>query len=122
EFSAAESAGADLAGRFQRVYSQAAPEAGPADDARSAAFLLVPDSDAGRTLALTAQRALPQLQPVYTPSPAEMTVCREADNLTLAELQQILNYGRMAYQELAPQPPTSPHSRFDVPEWLPLEP
>ncbi|HEY1381071.1 MAG TPA: tubulin-like doman-containing protein [Gemmataceae bacterium] len=122
EFSAAENTGADLGERFQRVYAQAAPEAGPADDARSAAFLLVPDSDAGRTLALTAQRALPQLQRVYTPSPAEMTICREADNLTLAELQQILNYGRMAYQELAPQPPTSPHARFDVPEWLPLEP
>src|SRR5262249_28670749 len=78
ECSAAQNTGADLGERFRRVYAQAAPEAGPADDARSAAFLLVPDSEAGRTLALTAQRALPQLQPVHTSSPAEMTICREA--------------------------------------------
>jgi hypothetical protein len=122
EFSAAESRGIDLAQRLRKVYAQAAPESGPADDARSAAFLLVPDSEAGRTLAETARRALPRLQPVYTPSPAEMTICREGDNLTLVELGDILNYARRAYQEMAPQPPTSPHSRFDVAEWLPLEP
>jgi hypothetical protein len=122
EFSAAENGGADIGGRFRAVYGQAGPEAGPADDARSAAFLLVPDSESGRTLALTAQRVLPRLQPIYTPSPAEMTVCREGDNLSLDELGQILKYARLAYQELAPQPPTSPHARFDVSEWVPLEP
>jgi serine/threonine protein kinase len=122
EFSAAESRGIDLGQRFRRVYGQAAPECGPADDARSAAFLLVPNTEAGRTLAATAQNALPRLQPVYTPSLAEMTVCREGDNLSLVELEEILNHARRAYQELAPQPPTSPHARFDVAEWLPLEP
>jgi hypothetical protein len=122
EFSAAETNGTDLGDRFRRVYEQAAPEAGAADEARSASFLLVPDSEAGKTLAAIAKKALPRLQAVFTPSPAEMTVCREGDNLSLAEFQQILNYARAAYQELAPQPPTSPHARFDVAEWLPLEP
>jgi hypothetical protein len=122
EFSAAEAKGIDLGDRFRKVYAQAAPEAGAADEARSAAFLLVPDSEAGRTLAATARQALPRLQPVFTPSPAEMTVCREGDNLSLAEFEQILTYSRRSYQELAPQPPTSPHARFDVAEWLPLEP
>jgi hypothetical protein len=122
EFSAAESRGVDLAARFRHVYQQAAPESGPTDEARSAAFLLIPDSEAGRSLAVTAQRALPHLQPVFTPSPAEMTVCREGDNLSLTELEDILTHARRAYQELAPQPPTSPHARFDVAEWLPLEP
>ena len=51
-----------------------------------------------------------------------MTVCREGDNLTLVELEEILNHARRAYQEMAPQPATSPHARFDVGEWLPLEP
>jgi hypothetical protein len=122
EFSAAQSRGVDLGERFRHVYQQAAPESGPTDEARSAAFLLIPDSEAGRTLAMTAQRALPHLQPVFTPSPAEMTVCREGDNLTHDELEDVLNYARRAYQEFAPQPPTSPHARFDVAEWLPLEP
>jgi hypothetical protein len=52
----------------------------------------------------------------------ELSVCREQDCLNLAEFQQLLNLSRMAYQEKAPQPPTSPHARFDVTEWLPLEP
>jgi eukaryotic-like serine/threonine-protein kinase len=122
EFSAAETKGADLSQRFRHVYSQAAPESGPTDEARAASFLLVPNSEAGRTLAISAQQALPRLQPVFTASLAEMTICREGDNLSLDELDQILNYARRAYQELAPQPPTSPHARFDVAEWLPLEP
>jgi eukaryotic-like serine/threonine-protein kinase len=122
EFSAAESGGIDLGARFRRVYQQATPESGPADEARSAAFLLIPDSEAGRALARSAQEALPRLQPVFTPSLAELTVCREGDNLTHGELEEILTYARRAYQELAPQPPTSPHARFDVAEWLPLEP
>jgi len=122
EFSAAEAKGIDLVERFRQVYSQAAPEVASPDDSRSAAFMLVPDSEAGRTLAHKAQRAIPRLQAVFTPSLAEMTICREGDNLTLSELQQILNYGRLAYQEWAPQPPVSPHARFDVPEWLPVEP
>jgi eukaryotic-like serine/threonine-protein kinase len=122
EFSAAETSGTDLAARFKAVYDHAAPEAGAGDEARSAAFLLVPDSDAGRSLANTARQSLPRLQPVFTPSPAEMTICREGDNLSLGEFQQILNYARRSYQEMAPQPPVSPHARFDVAEWLPLEP
>ncbi len=122
EFSAAESKGIDLGQRFRRVYNQAAPESGPTDESRSAAFLLVPDSEAGRTLALTAQRALRAIQTVFTPSPAEMTICREGDNLSLAELDELLAHARRAYQELAPQPPMSPHARFDLAEWLPLEP
>lgn len=122
EFSAAEANGLDLVDRFRRVYHQAAPEVASPDDQRSAAFMLVPDSEAGRTLALNAQRAIPRLQAVFTPSLAEMTICREGDNLTLDELQQLLNYGRLAYQEMAPQPPVSPHARFDVSEWLPVEP
>jgi serine/threonine protein kinase len=122
EFSAVESGGADLGQRLRQVYNVAAPETGPLDEGRSAAFLLVPKSEAGSTLAKAAQQALPRLQPVYTPSLAELTVCREGDNLSLTELDDILNHPRRAYQELAPQPPTSPHARFDVAEWLPLEP
>jgi hypothetical protein len=122
EFTAVESGGADIGQRLRQVYGTAVPDAGPPEEGRSAAFLLVPETDAGRTLAQAAQRALPRLQPVYTPSPAEMTICREGDNLSLVELEEVLTHARRAYQELAPQPATSPHARFDVPEWLPLEP
>ena len=40
----------------------------------------------------------------------------------LEEFQKMLDLCRMSYQELAPQPATSPHARFDVLEWVPLEP
>ena len=122
EFTAVESGGVDLGQRLRQVYNVSAPEAGPLDENRSAAFLLVPKSEAGTALAAAAQKALPRLQPVFTPSLAELTVCREGDNLSLVELEDILNHPRRAYQEWAPQPPTSPHARFDVAEWLPLEP
>jgi serine/threonine protein kinase len=122
EFTAVESGGADLGERLRQVYNVAAPEAGPTDENRSAAFLLVPKSEAGNSLASAARQVLPRLQPVYTPSLAELTICREGDNLSIVELEDILNHPRRAYQELAPQPPTSPHARFDIAEWLPLEP
>jgi hypothetical protein len=51
-----------------------------------------------------------------------MTFCREQSGISQAEFQKMLDLCRMSYQELAPQPATSPHARFDVMEWVPLEP
>jgi hypothetical protein len=114
--------GTDIAEKLRQTYAGAAPTVGGAEDDWQAAYLLVPDSEAGQTLADEAEELVRGLQPVTTTALTELTVCRESGGLTHAELAQLLNLGRMAYQEKAPQPTTSPHARFDVMEWLPLEP
>ncbi len=48
--------------------------------------------------------------------------CREKDALTAEELEQILRPCRGAYEELAGAPPVSPHARFDIHDWTPLDP
>ena len=59
---------------------------------------------------------------IRTDTRTEMTFCREQAGITQAEFQKMLDLCRMSYQESAPQPATSPHARFDVMEWVPLEP
>jgi hypothetical protein len=122
EYSAAEAHKVDIAAKMSQAHAAAIPTVGGAGDGRQGAYLLVPDSEAGRALADEAKRAVPGLESVLTTALTELTACRESDGLGYAEMQQILNLGRMAYQEMAPQPTTSPHARFDVMEWLPLEP
>ncbi len=122
EYSAAKARGKDLGEGIRKTHQGAVPVLGGQDEKAQAAYLLVPDSEAGRSLGFEAQRAIPGLTVVKSNALTELTVCREQDSLGVAELQQLLNLSRLAYQEMAPQPPTSPHARFDVIEWLPLEP
>jgi hypothetical protein len=122
EFSKAQAQGTDLAAEFRKTFAGAAPVVGGQADHRQATYVLLPKSDAGRSIGQIAQQALPGVQVVQIAVQTELSVCREQDCLTLTELQQLLNLSRMAYQEKAPQPATSPHARFDIAEWLPLEP
>jgi serine/threonine protein kinase len=122
EFTKSQAQGADLAEEFRKTYAGAAPLLGGQADHRQTVYLLVPDSEAGRSLGQLAQQAIPSLHVLHTASPTELAICREQDCLTLTELQQLLKQSRLAYQEKAPQGPTSPHARFDVLEWMPLEP
>jgi hypothetical protein len=52
----------------------------------------------------------------------ELTICREQSALAYDELKQLLSQSRAAYDRIASHPPTSPHARFDILEWAPLEP
>jgi hypothetical protein len=46
----------------------------------------------------------------------------EQGRLTVRELAALLKPCRAAYESVANSPVTSPHARFDVTDWLPLEP
>jgi hypothetical protein len=85
-------------------------------------YLLHPDSEASRQFAAEAQKSLPDMHLLGGSSPHDITFCSEQGFLVQTELQPLLPLCRSAYKQLATSPPHSPHSRYDVGEWLPLEP
>jgi hypothetical protein len=48
--------------------------------------------------------------------------CREQSALREDELERIRRACRPAYEEIANVPTVSPHARFDIRDWAPLEP
>jgi hypothetical protein len=85
-------------------------------------FLLIPASDAGRSFGEEAKRLLPELQLVNVPGQADLMFCREQAALKLDDLEGMLRPCRNAYHEACLLPQTSPHARFDISDWTPLDP
>src|SRR5262249_23609717 len=102
----------------------ARPPAEPEQPERidAAAFLLIPASDAGKTYGEEAQRVVSHLHLVRVPGQADLMFCRELGQLTPIELERILGPCRTAYEATTTSPNTSAHARFDVTDWIPLEP
>jgi hypothetical protein len=50
----------------------------------------------------------------------EVTICRE-QRLRSSDVREALHYCREPYEQRAHRPAPSPHARFDVLEWLPLD-
>ena len=91
-------------------------------DFKKQVFLLVPASPAGRKVAETVAQAFPEIHHVPVPGQSDLMFLCEQGCLTGADLQKILKPCRAAYEQLAAQPSTSPHARFDIVDWLPLDP
>ena len=121
EFSAASANGKDIQSRAQLHFERAAPLVGDAQGGGQHAFLLVPASDPGKNLGEQIKQAIPGLHLVKVPGQADLMFCREQGNLKPEDLKQLLHPSRAAYQELSSSPLTSPHSRFDVLDWVPLD-
>jgi hypothetical protein len=85
-------------------------------------LLLIPASDSGKSYGEQAQQVLPDVHLVNVPGQADLMFCREQDGLGLEDLERILRACRPAYYEAATLPQASPHSRFDVQDWMPLDP
>jgi eukaryotic-like serine/threonine-protein kinase len=85
-------------------------------------YLLHPGSEASQQFAAEAQKLHPGVHLLSGSSPHDLTFCREQGSLGYVELQPLLPLCRTAYKQLATSPPHSPHARFDLAEWLPLEP
>jgi hypothetical protein len=122
QYSAAQAGKLNLAEELRRSDKAAAPAFGSGKSQVQKAFLLVPDSDAGADLGRDAQAIVPGLQIVPTGAQTESTFVREQASLSLEELRQLLHLSKIAFDETASQPPVSSHARFDVLEWVPLEP
>jgi hypothetical protein len=59
---------------------------------------------------------------VRVPGQSDLMFCREQGCLSVQELHKVLRQFRSAYEAAAVTPPTSPHARFDIMDWLPLDP
>jgi hypothetical protein len=86
------------------------------------AFLLIPASDAGKEFGEMAQKQVPQLELVNVPGQADLMFCREQMDLNIEDLERVLRFSRGAYLELSTQPQISPHARYDIQDWTPLDP
>jgi serine/threonine protein kinase len=98
------------------------PVAGPDGRRREECFLLIPASEAGKKYGELARQALRGVHLVNVPGQADLMFCREQADLGLEDLQKILSPCRAAYDEVAVVPNSSPHSRFDIQDWVPLDP
>jgi hypothetical protein len=86
------------------------------------AFLLIPASDAGRAFADEAKDLLPDLHLVNVSGQADLMFCREQGTIKIDDLEGLLRSSRNAYHEANLLPQTSPHARFDIVDWTPLDP
>jgi hypothetical protein len=120
EMSSAAVKGKSVAEHIVKFFEKAAPmrEAKGADQT---AYLLHPPSGASHTFSIEAQRVIPDLNVVPGSSPTDLTFCREQGFFTQDELQALMPLCSAAYRELVTTQVQSPHSRFDVPEWIPLD-
>jgi len=85
-------------------------------------FLLIPASNAGRALGEAVRTVLPEIKLVRVPGQSDLMFCREQGLLAVDDLKQLLRPCRAAYDALVGAPPTSPHARFDILDWVPLDP
>jgi serine/threonine protein kinase len=110
----------DTAGRSAPEYVPQPPAR--TEVARDHSFLLIPASEAGKNYGELALRALAGIHLVNVPGQADLMFCREQGDLTLEDLEKILTNCRGAYAETAVVPQSSPHARFDIQDWIPLDP
>jgi serine/threonine protein kinase len=140
EFSLPHTGAGDLAARIRTYHANAAPLLSRAEAvspssgksrpletkggarAEHPSFLLIPVSESGKQFGEQARRALPELHLVNVPGQADLMFCREQGGLKAEDLERILHTCRAAYDEVAHAPALSPHARFDVQDWTPLDP
>ena len=85
-------------------------------------FLLIPASSAGKALSESVTELFPALKLVRVPGQSDLMFLCEQGGLSFDELAPMLKSCRNAYDAHVGAPITSPHARFDVVDWLPLEP
>ncbi len=85
-------------------------------------FILVPASKAGRELAGQVEKIVPDVQLVKVPGQADLMFLREQGGLSAADLHKLLRPCQAAYEANRMAPVGSPHARFDIVDWLPLDP
>src|SRR6266545_140458 len=109
----------ELPQRTKFYLESAVPLCSRQHEAGQHAFLLVPGSEAGKALGEAFQKSFPTLKTVRVPGQADLMVCREQGPLMSLDLLRIC---RTTYEATALAPTTSPHARFDITDWVPLDP
>ncbi len=119
-FSAAQAQNVEVRHQLHEFHSLARPLF-RSGETNEEVYLLVPSSSAGHLLGEEARQLYSELQVISAPAlTTDLMICREQPNLPEQELKQLIQACQGAYDELCLSPQTSPHSRFDVIEWIPL--
>jgi hypothetical protein len=108
--------------QVREYFDRAAPLLAGKDAEVQQNFLLAPASDAGKEFAAAARGAVPVLELVRVSGQAHLLFCREQGYLTPEDLQRLLRPCRTAYEHAALAPNLSPHARFDIVDWVPIDP
>jgi hypothetical protein len=122
EFLAAAEGQKDLPARIRASLECAAPLVPGEDEANQFNFLLVPASEAGKQLGDQAKQIIPKLELVRVPGQSDLMFCREQGFLSQDDLKRTFRACRQAYEDTRVVPTTSPHARFDILDWVPLDP
>jgi hypothetical protein len=122
ELSSAESLHVDISMQCKAYHHLATPAFVGRKSAVEQTFLLIPGTQAGVHFAELAKAGLPDIQPVAISQTTDILICREQPNLGPDDLREVFAACREAYDQQIVTPLSSPHSRSDVSEWLPLDP
>jgi hypothetical protein len=112
----------DLEAQTRSYLARTTPLLARNDGTGQHTFILVPASKAARALAEATQRVLPGLSEVKVPGQADLMFCRDQGRLGTADLQRAFKACRLAYEASANNPQSSAHARFDITDWMPLDP
>ncbi len=106
---------------FEQLLHPAEPSLGGADS-KEKIYLIVPHKPDLQTTTLRAKSRINDIEWINLPeSSSEWLLIRERNNLRVEDLQELLTMCKDAYSQLSGHIATSPHARFDIQEWLPLE-
>jgi hypothetical protein len=122
EMDTARATGQDVSAQIREYLNRATPLIEGKGDNQQVGFVLIPATDAGKAYAELAQQAAPDLQQVRVSGQAHLMFCREQGYLSMDDLHRLMRPYRAAYEEAALIPQASPHSRFDILDWMPLDP
>jgi hypothetical protein len=120
--SAGDGSDEGLSEQIRSYLDRAQPLASSRNASSQQAFILVPASDGGRSLAGKVEEVVDNVNLVRVPGQADLMFLREQSALRADDLHKLLKPCRLAYEGYAGTPNLSPHARFDVLDWLPLDP
>ena len=121
EVSTVEYKGQPLSFHIQKFYQKATPLVSARSGRAQTTFLLHPTTDSGREFLSEAHKVLNEVELVPGASPTDLSFCREQGYLSPSDLEPLLTLCRQAYERVEQTPAESPHARFDLQEWLPLD-
>jgi hypothetical protein len=103
-------------------WNSAVPVVAGRDASNQHTYLLIPASEAGKALGEAVRKKIPDMKVVKAPNQSDLMFCREQGCLSLEDLMRFLHPCLSAYEASTNVPNTSPHARFDVVDWVPIEP
>jgi hypothetical protein len=119
---AEDAAAGELKEQVQDYLHRAAPLLAGKEIKQQCEMLLLPASAAGKALGEAIAEKFPSIKLVRVPGQSDLMFLREHGGLSAADLDALLRAARAAYADAVLTPNTSPHARFDISDWLPLDP